>query len=294
MAQDAETLHPPVNGASRRAMTVTAAIPCYNGASFLGGAIESLLAQTRPAEEILVIDDGSTDGSAGIARDYPVTLMQHEHNQGLAAARNTAISKAEGDIIAFLDVDAGAAPDWIEVLLSGYEPNVGGVGGQGIEANIHSLADRWRKAHASQNHGQRPKDVEYLVGLCMSFRREALARVGGFDLAFHANGEDMDIGMRLTAAGYRLRYVPGARVYHQRTDDETSLKRTMSAWYSAAYRARKANRQYPWKLFAGTLRRIIADPVADLVHHRDPEMARLSWQIGWIKLHALWQAARML
>ena len=128
----------------------------------------------------------------------------------------------------------------------------------------------------------------------MSFRREALEGVGGFDLAFRTNGEDMDVGMRLTSAGYRLRYLPDARVYHQRADDETSLKRTMSAWYSAAYRARKANRQYPWKLFAGTLCRIIADPVADLVHHRDPEMARLSWQIGWIKLHALWQAARTL
>jgi GT2 family glycosyltransferase len=273
-------------------MTVTAAIPCYNGASFLGGAIESLLAQTRPAEEILVIDDGSTDGSVEIARNYPVALVQHGNNRGLAAARNTAISRAQCDIIAFLDVDAVAAPDWLEVLLSGYEPHIGGVGGQGIEANIHSLADRWRQAHASQNHGQRPKEVEYLVGLCMSFRREALERVGGFDLAFRTNGEDMDIGMRLTAAGYRLRYVPEARVYHQRTDDEASLKRTMSAWYSAAYSARRVNRQYPWKLFAGTLRRIIVDPVADLVAHRDIEMARLSWQIGWIKLRALWQAAR--
>ena len=160
MAQDAETRPPSVNGSSGSGMTVTAAIPCYNGAGFLGGAIESLLAQTRPAEEILVIDDGSTDDSIGIARDYPVTLVQHGHNKGLAAARNTAISKAEGDIIAFLDVDAVAAPDWIEVLLSGYEPQVGGVGGQGIEANIHSLADRWRQVHASQNHGQRPKDVE--------------------------------------------------------------------------------------------------------------------------------------
>ena len=279
-------------GASRRGMTVTAAIPCYNGAGFLGGAIESLLAQTRPAEEILVIDDGSTDGSVAIARDYPVTLIRHGHNQGLAAARNTAIAGAQGAIIAFLDVDAIAAPDWIEVLLSGYEPGVGGVGGQGIEANVHSLADRWRQAHASQNHGPHPKDVDYLVGLCMSFRRHALERVGGFDLGFRTNAEDMDVGMRLRNAGYRLRYLPGARVFHQRTDDEASLKRTMAAWYSAAYRARKANRQYPWKLFAGTLRRIIADPVSDLVSRRDARMARLSWQIGWLKLHALWQAAR--
>lgn len=273
-------------------MKVTAAIPCFNGASFLGGAIESLLAQTRPADEILVIDDGSTDGTPGVASSYPVALVQHRHNKGLAAARNTAISRAQGDIVAFLDVDAYAAPDWLRALLSGYEEQVGGVGGQGIEANILSLADRWRRAHASQTHGQQEKDVPYLPGLCMSFRRDAVERVGGFDLAFRTNGEDVDIGMRLTAAGYRLRYMPQARVYHQRTDDEASLKRTMAAWYSGAYRARKANHRHPWMLFAGTLRRLFTDPMADLTIHRDAGMARLSWSIGWAKLHALLQAAR--
>jgi glycosyltransferase involved in cell wall biosynthesis len=275
---------------------ITVAVPCYNGAAYVGRTIESLLNQSRSADEILVVDDGSTDESAEIARRYPVKLVQHEHNAGLSAARNTAIAAATGEILAFIDVDAFADRDWLKVLLSGYnnDVQVGGVGGQGVEVNVHSLADRWRRAHASQGHGDRPKDVEFLFGLCMSFRLDALREVGGFNEAFRTNGEDVEIGIRLNAAGYRLRYLPGAKVYHQRTDDESSLERTMMAWCTAAYQAKCVNHHQPWRVFAGTLRRIVVDPLSDLVVRRDPAMARLSWQIGWKKLYALWRTIREL
>lgn len=272
---------------------VTAAIPCYNGAAYVGQAIESLLAQSHPADEILVIDDGSMDESAAVVRRFPVRLVQHERNRGLAAARNTAVAHAQGEIVAFIDADAYADPDCLETLLGGYaDGQIGGVGGQGIEANICSRADRWRKAHASQSHGQAQKDVPFLYGLCMSFRREVLQESGGFDATFRTNGEDMEIGLRLSASGFRLRYLPGAKVYHQRTDDLDSLERTMEAWYAAAYRARYLNRCQPWRMFAGTLRRICTDPARDLLAEGDFELARLSWRMGWIKLRALWQAAR--
>lgn len=273
--------------------TITAAIPCYNGAAYVGRAIESLLAQTRPADEILVVDDGSSDETADIVRRYPVVLIQHGRNRGLAAARNTALAKARGEILVFTDADTFADPDCLGELLSGYaDLQVAGVGGQGIEANIHSLADRWRRAHASQSHGEVPKDVPFLYGLCMSFRRPVLEQIGGFDPGFRTNGEDMDIGLRLGAGGFRLRYAPGAKVYHQRTDDLASLQRTITAWYVGAYRARRINHGQPWRLFAGTLRRIWADPLQDLLAERDPELAKLSWHMGWLKLRTLWRAAR--
>lgn len=278
--------------AAAAAMKATVVVPCYSGANYVARTIESLLVQSHPPNEILVIDDGSTDGSAEIIRHYPVRLVQHERNKGLAAARNTAIAAATGDILAFVDVDAFADPDWLNMLFSGYDdPQVGGVGGQGVESNIHSLADRWRQVHASQSHGNVPKDVEFLHGLCMSFRLSALRQVGGFNVAFRTNGEDMDIGLRLNAAGFRLRYLPEAKVYHQRTDDEASLKHTMEAWYAAAYHAMCMNHCHPWRLFAGTLRRIVTDPLSDLLFERDPALAQLSWRIGWAKLCALRRAA---
>lgn len=272
-------------------MKVTVAIPCFNGAAHIGRAIEAILNQSRPADEVLIVDDGSTDNSAQIVRRYPVRLIPHNGNRGLATVRNTAIASASGDVLVFVDADAYAAPRLLESLMRGYDgPEVGGVGGQGIEANVQSRADRWRRAHASQSHGRRPREVDFLYGLCMSFHQDALREVGGFNPTFRTNAEDIDIGLRLNAAGHCLRYEPEAKVYHQRTDDEASLKRTMAAWYAAAYRAKRLNRAQPWRLFAGTLRRIVADPLIDIFVIRDPALVPLSLSIGLIKLRALLQA----
>lgn len=274
-------------------LKVTVAIPCYNGSKYIGAAIESVLRQRYPANEVLVVDDGSTDESVKITKRYPVRLLQHNGNRGLASARNTAIEAATGDVIVFIDADAVANTDLLAILLSGYNaPEIGGVGGQGIEANIRSLADRWRRKHASQSHGDKPRDVEFLFGLCMSFRVDALRKCGGFNPFFRTNGEDVDVSLRLRKAGYRLCYLPDAQVYHQRTDDEMSLKRTMAAWYEAAYRAKQRNKAQPWKLFVGTLRRLMIEPLTDLIAERDWEMARLSWQIGWVKLRTIWKVHR--
>ena len=276
-------------------MKITVAVPCYNGAAFVSRTIESVLAQTRPAHQIFVVDDGSTDPSRDIIQRYPVTLLPHPVNRGLAAARNTALSAAAGDVLVFVDVDAFAAPDLLERLSEGYknpEPNLAGVGGQGIEANIASVADSWRRAHASQSHGSLAGYVTLLYGLCMSFRVEILQQVGGFNPDFRTNAEDTDVCLRLIRAGYRLRYWPTARVFHQRQDDVASLRRAIRAWYYAAYRAKLLNHAQPWTLFAGTLRRFIVDPLQDLFVWRDPALMPLSLELCWVKLRALWQAAR--
>ena len=277
-------------------MRVSVVVPCYNGAALIGRTIESLLSQTCPADEVLVVDDGSIDNSAAAIRAYPVTLLQHEYNRGLAAARNTALKAATGEVVVYVDADAPAAPDLLELLLAGYlppDPRLAGVGGQGLEANIQTVADRWRRAHASQGHGPRARNVPYLFGLCMSYSVAVLRQVGGFDEAYHTNAEDMDLGLRLTRAGYRLRYLPTARVYHQRRDDVASLQRAIAAWYGAAYRARRRNHAHPWTLFAGTLRRTVADPLFDLFVGHDAGLARLSLAMSRVKLRALWRAVRL-
>lgn len=274
---------------------IAVAIPCYNGVKYVAHAIESVLTQSYPADQILVVDDGSADDSAAMIRQYPVTIVAHSENQGLAAARNTALKHVSAEIVAFMDADAVAAPDLLQVLLSGYQrpdPFLAGVGGQGIEVNRDTLADRWRWAHARQGYGARSRYVPFLPGLCMSFRVSILHQIGGFNTMFRTNAEDVDIGLRLNAAGFRLLYLPQARVFHQRQDDVASLKRTMMAWYRAAYCARKINNAHPWTLFAGTFRRLLSAPVGDLLLRRDPDMARLSISMNYAKLRALWQVAR--
>lgn len=279
-------------------MKLCAAVPCYNGEATLGATLESLLAQTRPPDEIVVVDDGSRDGSRAVAEQYPVRLQVHATNKGLAAARNTALSATECDIILYVDADAKADPALVSTILAGFSSDdVVGVGGRGIESNVHSLADRWRALHATQGHGAQPlEQCEYLFGLCMAYRRSALFEVEGFSPLFRTNAEDVDAGFRLTAAGGRLRYDPAALVYHQRQDDETSLLRAMRAWYYWAYIAKAVNRRRPWTLWAGTLRRSVADPMADLSLRGDVGLARLGLRVTATKLAGLraavadWQA----
>lgn len=273
-------------------MKVTVAIPCYNGSQYVSQTIESILSQSRPADEVLVIDDGSTDDSVEIIRRYPVRLVRHEVNRGLAVARNTAINEAQGEVLVFIDVDAFADQCLLEVLLPPYaDSRVGGVGGQGIESNIQSIADRWRSAHAKQSHGDRSKDAPFLFGLCMSYRLEILKGVNGFNPLFTTNAEDVDLGFRVKAAGYNLRYLPAAKVYHQRTDNLDSLRRAMIRWYESGYYAARLNRAQPWKLFAGTLRRIVMDPLRDIIVLNDPALASLSVKLNLLKLKTLIGAA---
>src|SRR5437773_11220393 len=99
----------------RAPLHVSVYVPCYNGAAWLAECLDSLLAQDVSADEILVVDDGSTDSSAQIARGYgpPVRLVQHGRNRGLAVARNTALSEARHDLVASVDADVRATKQWL-------------------------------------------------------------------------------------------------------------------------------------------------------------------------------------
>ena len=270
---------------------VTAAIPCYNGAQWLAQTVASLHSQTRPPNEILVIDDGSTDGSADAARAARARVIVHPHNQGLAVGRNTALAAATGDILVFVDVDATADPRLIETLLRGFTaPDIAGVGGAGVEVHRVTRADDWRARHAQQWFGPRANpEAPFLFGLCAAYRVAALRAVGGFDTRLRTNAEDMDMGLRLRGAGYRLVYTPEARVYHQRADTLTSLVKTMDRWYYWATRVRRAHHAQPWRLYAGVVRSLTVHPVQDLLALR-PDLALIDLLMAGVKLRAVTRA----
>ena len=125
----------------------------------------------------------------------------------------------------------------------------------------------------------------------MSYRLTALRQIGGFYTGFRTNGEDLDAGIRMNAAGFDLLYLPEVQVFHQRSDNVASLERTMAAWYSAAYHAKWQNHAAPWTLLAGTLRRVITDPLKDIVIQHDPDLVPLSLELSRVKFKALRQAA---
>jgi len=110
---------------------ISVIIPVYNAADYLAPAIDSVLAQTYPAIEIIVIDDGSTDGSTEVSRLYTEKIRYiRQTNQGVSAARNRGILEARGEYIAFLDADDTFFPDKITRQMEVFDryPEVGGVG----------------------------------------------------------------------------------------------------------------------------------------------------------------------
>ncbi len=101
--------------------TVTAAIPVYNGEAYLAEAIESILAQERPCDQVIVVDNGSTDGSGEIARGYaPQVEVVCEPRRGVSAARNAAMRALRGDFVAFLDADDLWRPEKTALQLSAF------------------------------------------------------------------------------------------------------------------------------------------------------------------------------
>src|ERR1700693_1983347 len=122
--------------------TITLYVPCYNAERYIAASLEGVLAQTLQPAEILVIDDGSKDRTAEIAGRYPVKILRHDQNRGLAAARNTAFRDSRHDLVAALDADCVPEPTWLAQLMSHFaDENVVGANGRLEEAVQTSVAD---------------------------------------------------------------------------------------------------------------------------------------------------------
>ncbi len=267
---------------------MSAAVPCYNGARWIREVVATLQRQTRPPDELLVIDDGSTDGSGALAAQAGARVIPHAVNRGLSAARNTALVAACGDILVFVDSDAYADAHMLEALLAEFDaPEIAGVGGVGVEAHQVTRADAWRARHARQWHGpRRQANAPYLHGLCAAYRRRALFAVGGFDTRLRTNAEDVEMGLRLRRAGYRLVYTPDAVVYHQRADTLSSLAKMIDRWYYWAARVRRARHDAPWRLFAGVARSAALHAAQDMREMR-PDLAGISVMMAGVKARAI-------
>ena len=216
-------------------MEVSLYIPCYNAERYIARSIEGALRQTYPLDEILVVDDGSRDRTREIASRYPVRIVGHDRNRGLAAARNTGFRRTRNELVASLDADCVAEPDWLERLLPHLDdPKVAGAGGRLEETVLTSLADRWRQAHLPENWGNSlVVNPPFLFGANGLHRKSAMEEVDGYDeITWPAGcGEDKDISRKLQAKGYNLTYDPASRVKHIKQDTVRSVLDTRWRWW---------------------------------------------------------------
>lgn len=286
-----------MNGSENKP-SVSVLIPCYNQEQHIKNTVKAILNQSYPPDEIIIVDDCSTDRSVEIIKKLPVKFFIHEINKGPSATRNTALMKSSGDVVIYVDADAYADKSMIASILEAYKiipnDNLAGVSGRGIEVNINNIYDRWRSVHAKQDFGIKLRDnVPFPHGLCMSFYRNKLLLVGGFDTYFRINaGEDYDIGLRLKKAGYWLRYTPKAIVYHQHTDNNESVIKVQYNWYYWSYKANNRNRTQSWRLIPGIIRRLFFDIFTDFVLYNDRKLAFLSIKIFFVRIKAIYDAIK--
>jgi GT2 family glycosyltransferase len=212
------------------APSATVAIVTYERPTFVARCIDHLLVQTCPPKEIIVVDSSTSDDTARVVRDrYPmVTYAVCTAGRGATAvARGISHSMASGEVLAFIDDDAFAEPEWLEKLLPHFEdPTVGGVGGRQIRRQAGELEEGVDAIGRLETDGTitgnfaadpgRTVSVDHLLGANMSFRRSVLDEIGGIHDGYGGTciREETDLCLRVAHAGYRLVYTPDAVVEH--------------------------------------------------------------------------------
>ena len=198
---------------------VSVVVCVYNGERTMGSCLASLEKLNYPDYEVIVVNDGSTDGTRQIAEGYDYIRLIHQENKGLSEARNVGIAAAVGEIIAFTDADCMADPDWLTHLVARFQSSdFGAVGGPNLTPPDDSfVASCVAVSPGAPTHVLLDDEVaEHIPGCNMAFRREALEAIDGFDPIFRAAGDDVDLCWRLQNKGYKIGFSPTAIVWHFR------------------------------------------------------------------------------
>jgi glycosyltransferase involved in cell wall biosynthesis len=225
-------------------IAVTVAVCTRNRAESLDGCLASVATQSIDpgTVDLVVVDNGSTDRTAAVVRDWqtrvPTLRAVHERSIGLSIARNAALTTALAPVVAFLDDDARATPQWLGRLVDAHRDESVVVAGGRVELVWQSPPPRWMSPaleswYSALDLGPEPRSLgtgEYLVGCNFSVRRDAVRAVGGFDpgLGRHGDrlrsGEDWQLLDALRAPGRTVRYVPDAVVHHVVPDERARVR----------------------------------------------------------------------
>jgi glycosyltransferase involved in cell wall biosynthesis len=226
---------------------ISVLMPCFNHGTFIGEAIDSVLAQTFRDFEIVVVDDGSTDA---LTKDVlsrlatPRTTVLKTGNQGLPAARNHAAAHASGVLFCALDADDKLAPTWFEKAVKALD-----------ERTDLAFVSHWLETFGDEHWTWKPERCDLPALLARNtvngaavVRREAFEAVGGYDASMRDGCEDWDFWLRLVEQGFEGTIIPEVLFYYRRRADSMSREmldreryrrplETLFAKHEQAYRA---------------------------------------------------------
>lgn len=253
---------------------VSVVVVCYNERAHISACLDSLARQEsfRGSYEVIVVDGDSTDGTPEIVRGhaarYPSTRLVVEPRRGTAVARNTGVREARAPLIAFLDADCVAAPEWLASLTAAFrgarekEPRVSAVGGpslipEGSAPFVEALKialDTWLGSGGRVTGMCHPRErfVADLPSLNVIYERRLFDEIGFFNDGLRDEGEDADFSYRILTSGRKLLYSPLPVVYHR-------YRSTPRSWWNNMRRYGRAR---------GVL--LVGDPAMLNLHYLGP------------------------
>jgi GT2 family glycosyltransferase len=204
-------------------MTISIVVPVWNGRDLLARLLASVDAQTTPASEVLVVDNGSHDGAPEMARQRGARIIPMGRNAGFAAAVNRGIREARGEWVAILNSDVELAPDYFEKLVAAGAPFATGKILRPNQPTIDATFDVLCRGATAWRAGSGRRDGPIFSDGCaiasppwtaVLFRTDIFRLAGFLDEAFESYLEDVDFGIRCAALHIQGRYVPGALAWH--------------------------------------------------------------------------------
>lgn len=226
---------------SKQALTLSIIIPVYNEESHLKSCLESIVSQTEKPDEVIIVDNNSTDASVAIAQDYPFVTVLSETKQGVLYARNTGFNATHSDIIGRIDADTILHPDWCkEVRKIFADKRIGAATGPVVYYDMplprvgFQLDKTVRRAIHMFND-----DYPYLFGTNMAIRRSIWDAYKTEFCTSKSIHEDLDIGIHLTQANVKIAYRPNmiTGMSSRRFDDKPKDFYRYISFYKSSFNA---------------------------------------------------------
>ncbi len=231
---------------------ISVVVPVRNSEKTIADLLEALKRQTRKDFEVILVDDGSTDGTVKVAEESGKGLnlrIVRQKPRGPAAARNLGAEKARGEIIVFTDSDCVPDERWLEEMVKPFEDeSIVGVQGTYRTLNRDSLIARLEGYEIERRHRrmERKKFTDFVATFSAAYRKEVFKKFGGFDESYPAaSGEDPDLSYRIAKAGGKMVFNPRAFVYHRHPGTLGEFAR--QKFYRGYWRS-LLHRKYPEKM----------------------------------------------
>ena len=219
----------PVAGCDER-LSISLVVPVYNGGRAFEKCVQSLLALSPAPDEVLIVDDGSTDGSPRFAHAAGFNVIPTSGRLGPGATRNLGVQHTAGDLIYFVDADCSVIPDALDrfTKIFSSHPEVHAViGSYDDSPSSKNLLSQYKNLLHHYTHQQSGAEGFTFWGACGVIRRDIFESLGGFDKSFTKPSiEDIELGYRIRASEGKIRMCHDLQVKHHKTWGTVSLLHT--------------------------------------------------------------------